>query len=369
MKSRMTKIAAVALAATMCVPTPVLATSTAATATSEASGTFETDFGLYSPKLNISVPVKAEIRVNPLIEASGNGVGTFKVASNSIDIMNASVDTEKDTGIPINVAVTAAITNKADDVITEYNPAFTASTTSTIKKLNLELTKASADAVAVANTAPDTVPAFDSEKLVNLSGYKVGTAAAYANPGTAITKYGSQLSIDIDAPTTANKTTDTPAKDTFISGDAEKITPSVGSFAVTGEANTAASWKAEDIAVQITYDVRASSPLQLTAPTASPATINSTTVADVTITVSNVGEAKVAALACHNDNLYGDQIWDADAYSVTYATASGATTATIKLPKEDAGVQLLAKDMKNTTHDLVIGLSDGSVVVTTLTVS
>lgn len=360
MKSKLTKAAAVAMAMTMCVPTSALAAG--------QQGSFDTSFDLYSPKLTIQVPLKADIRINPIADTTATDVKKFTVASNSIDIWNASVDVEADKAIPVNATVKATISRKADDVITAYNT-FTANPTSPVKKINLNLSRA--QTAAILDVGKDTsgtalVPAFDSEKRLDLTKYAVKTSAVYTTPGesVAITQWGSSLSVDIAGPST----TDTTTGKTFSTTPAS-VKAAVGSFAVTGTANVSADWKADDIAVDITYDVRASQTRNIVTPEIATApTFASTGTTDLSIAVPNIGEATVAAVAVHNDEgEYKDFIWAEDAYTVDYATAG---TATIKIPKDDSGLAYLAgDDYKGNPQDLAILLSDGRMVVSTLTVN
>lgn len=360
MKSRFTKIAAAALALTMCVPSAAFATgSTAPAINGEKEGSFNTSFDVYSPALHISVPLKADIQVNPMANASATGVGQFTVASNSIDIINASVDTEADAAIPVNVTVKAAISSKKDDVVTEYNT-FTVDPTSTKKKIHLNLTAAS-----TAATLDTTSRVADgaNAKLLDLSKVSVSGAAVYTSPTntTAITKYGSLLSVDIAAPTADSGTS-------YI--DPTKLLPAVGSFAVTGVANTNADWKADDVAVAITYNVKASQPLSIKTPviTSAPSFTNNASATDLSIVVPGVKEATVVAMAVHNDGegLYGDFLFENDAYTVTYAS----NDATIKIPKDNGTLSFLAgADYSGKAQDLIIALSDGRYVVSTLTVT
>lgn len=356
MKSQFTKIAAAALAMSMCVPTAAFAAGTTPPAINgETSGSFDTSFDVYSPALHISVPLKADVEVNPMADSSNTGVKQFTVASNSIDIINASVDTEADAAIPVNVTVKATIASTAEGVVTEYNT-FTADNTSTRKRINLNLTAAATaatlDISAAGTDAADT-------KLTDLSKITIDDAAVYtgATNKTAVTKYGSLLSVDIAGPTT------TETSGSFTT-DLTKVTPGVGSFAVTGVANTNADWKADDVKVAITYNVKASKALSIATPTIATAP-TFTAGSDVTITVPSVGEAKVVAMAAHNDELYGDHIWEEDAFTVDYTTTAGS--AIIKLPKDDGALALLAESDKGNAQDLVIALSDGRIVVTTLT--
>lgn len=356
MKSKLTKAAATALAMTMCVPGVAFA--------AESSGSIETSFDIYSPALTISVPLKADIKVNPIAESTADTVKKFTVASNSINVLNASVDADADVAIPVNVTVKASIKSSGNDVVTEYNT-FTVDPTSTKKRINLNLSQA--NAAAVIGVKSGSTAAFDSENKLDLSQYEVATDAKYDTPTktTAITKYGSLLSVDITGPTT------TEASGSF-TADASKVTAGVGSFAVTGEANTNADWKADDVAVDITYNVKASKALNITTPTiaTAPTFTSGASAADLTITVPSVGEATVLALGVHNDEAdYKDYIWeDPEAYTVDYTTSAG--DAVITIPKDDAVLAFLAgDDYKGETQDLVIALSDGRMVVSTLTVN
>lgn len=362
MKHNFKKVVAATLAMTMCVPVCAFADE----------GTFETSFDVYSPKLTISVPVKMDIEVNPIASSTATDVKKFTVASNSIDIMNASVDVEKDTAIPVNVTVKAAISAKKDDVVTEYNT-FTVDATSTKKKINLNLSEAgTAATMKVKDGGAAAFGTGDNDKLLDLSQYVVDTAAIYTTPAksTAITQYGSLLSVDIEGPSTTNST----AGATFSTTPAD-VTPAVGSFAVTGVANTNADWKADDIAVAVTYNVKASQELNITTPaiTTPPEQTSGTGAADVVITVPNVGEATVSAIALHNDNAgaYGDVVWEDGSYKVEYVSGNPTTNtdAKITIKKDDSYLVFLAgDDYKTKKQDLVIALSDGRYVVTTLTV-
>lgn len=361
MKSRLKKGAAVALAVAMCMPVSALAADATAT-----EGTFNSSFDVYSPTLTVSVPLKADIRVNPFANSSATDTEKFTVASNSIDVMNASVDVENDKTIPVNVSVSAKISSKKDDVVTEYN-AITAKVGSAEKRINLNLAQAKTPGAATGKTG-ETL-AFTAEKKLNLAQFEISTAADYSAPAkqTAVTQWGSALSVDIPGPVTSD-TTNTGAT---YSTDPEKVTPKVGSFAVIGEANYDADWKADDLAVTMTYKIKASNPRNINTPTVQAVTVAAN--ADMTVTVPDVGDATVAAIAVHNDKSeFKDYFWSADDYTVTYAANTTTTTqtdATIKIAKENAGLQFLATDdYKGKTQDFVIALSDGRYVVTTLKV-
>ncbi len=357
MKFKMKKMAATAMAVAMCVPCAVSA--------ADNKGSFNTSFDIYAPVLTVSVPTTMDIRVNPLADTSASNtdktVGKFAIASNSIDIINGSVDVDADKAIPVNATIQATIASKGEGVTTEYNT-FTASETSAVKRVYLTLSEA--------NTAATVDPAAGefvstTDKHLKLDTYTHDTDAEYdavANKAT-ITKYGALLSVDIAGPTTS----DTSAGATF-STDATKVTPTVGSFAITGVVNANADWKTTDLTVNVTYDIRASKPRTFTTPTVAPVTHTSgTSATDLVITVAGVGEATVTAMALHNDSAYGDFPFETAQYALDYSTAG---TVKITLKKDDAVLSFLAgDDFKGKAQDLVIALSDGRMVTTSLTVN
>lgn len=122
--------------------------------------------------------------------------------------------------------------------------------------------------------------------------------------------------------------------------------------------------------IDITYNIKASNDLNITNPTvaAVPATGSAN---PVVITVPGVGESTILAVAIHNDEAeYGDYVLED--YEVEYVDNSGTTDAKITLPAGHATLVFLA-DAANgcvgEAQDLIIGLSDGRRVVSTLTVS
>lgn len=331
MRFNMKKIAALAMAATMCLPMSAFAAQTS-TAT---SGTWEAGFGVYSPTLSITVPVRADIQVNPLVDTTDTNTAKTKytVSSNSIDVVNSTMDGTE--AIPVNVTAQATITSVAEGVKVEYNT-FTLDKTSKEKRIFLQL----AEATTAADPATGAGAAYDRDNLPNTA---------------AVTAYGSLLSVDIDPPTNAT-------------------TPAAGSFAVVGEANTNADWADSDVAVSITYNVKASNALEVKTPTVAELAFTAGTGAqDVKIVVPDVGEATVAAMALHNtgEDLYGDFIWEDGTYTVAYApNASTATQtdATITIAKDSETLDFLTTEGYNKkSQDLVIALSDGRMVVTKLT--
>lgn len=365
---KVTKATAVALAMTMCVPVTALASGTV-TPPPATSGSFNTSFDLYSPVLTVKVPTNLDIKVNPLSSTSATDVKKFTVASESIDILNASVDVEADVAIPVLATVKASISSKGEDVVTEYN-SFTASDTSVKKKIHLNI--AEAQTAAVIGVKTGGTAAFDNDKKLDLSQYDVTTKAVYTTPKKTvpITQYGSLFAMKIDGPSTTNTTTGAN-----YSTAAADVTAKVGSFAVTGVANANADWKADDLVVDVTYDLKASNSTGLVTPAIGTApTFTAGGTADLSVVIPDVGEATVEAIAAHNDekDAYGDYIWDAAAYTVTYAenTTTNKIDATIKIGKDDVGLNFLGEDdYKDDPQDFMVLLSDGRMVVSTLTVT
>ena len=262
----------------------------------------------------------------------------------------------------------ATITSSKDDVKTEYNT-FTADTSSAKKRIYLALAEASTAAV-IDETDLAKGATGDDAKVVDISKAVIKTAAEYADASITnkvpITKYGSLLSVNIDAPVDGNTSADFATLD--------RVTAKVGSCAITGVANANADWKADDIAVAITYNMKASQPVTVKTPAiaTAPTFTSGTSATDLKIVVPDVGEATVFAVGCHNDDqgAYGDYNWDAAAYTVEYKANAGKTDAEITFKKDDAGLAFLAgDDYKGKTQDLVVGLSDGRMVVSTLTVN
>lgn len=327
----MKKIAALAMAVAMCLPMSAFAAQ---------SVEMDTDFDIYSPVLEVNLPVKADVKVNPLADKATTSTD-YTVSSNSIDVVNKTVDNGK--GIPVNVTAQATVAASNQDVVVLYDYAnFTEDDASKTKKISLQLAEPNMKAT------------------VDATG-KIATHAAYDTPtNTAtITKYGSLLSVNVAAPAVTGGT----------------ATPTVNSFAVVGKANPNANWMKGDVTVGITYTVKASKPVTVTTPTVAPVTVAAG--ADASIVIPNVGEAKVVAFAVHNDEAgYKDYVWtelDKSVYEITYApnaTITTQTDATIKIDKADPGLVFLAgadNGCQGKAQDLIIALSDGRFVVSTFT--
>lgn len=212
------RFAAVAMAATLCVP---------AFSTQVLADEIKTDFGVYAPVLTINVPANASIKVNSIAASGSTDVDSFTVASGSIDILNATTDLEKNVGVPLNMTVQARITAKGADVITEYN-SFTVDPISPKKQIHLELTQSKAVTAALATGKTPTLDA-DKKLVLDPENYTI-TGKDYTAPITkmVVTEYGSKISVDVGAPTTT--ATDTTGATDKFAKDPELIVPGASSL-------------------------------------------------------------------------------------------------------------------------------------------
>ena len=171
MKSKMAKATAIVLAMTMCAPVSAFAADAPKTITGTATGDITTSFDVYSPKLTVNVPVNANIQINPLAKDSPTKLAEFAVASNSLDIINASVDASesgKEVGIPVNATITASIKSKKAGVVTAYNN-FTADNASTLKKIKLNLEEGTGTAATAEGGK------YEADGSFSATSYTIGT--------------------------------------------------------------------------------------------------------------------------------------------------------------------------------------------------
>lgn len=359
------KFAAVALAMTLFVPA-------LSSQVSAEEVEITTDFAVNSPVLTLNVPTSTSLTVNPFYDGSATAADGFSISTEDIYILNASTDVEKDMGIPVNVTVKAQITSKGAGVLTQYND-FTEDFSSTDKKVNLNLVE-SKTGVAAALISGKTAALDSTSKKLNIGDFE-GSGADYKDSAVAnkmtVTEYGAKISIDVAAPTSSV----TPSGSTkAFSSDASKITPGASAFALVGKANPGADWSESDLAVKLVYDAKASNAVNVAVPTIATAPeFKLASPADVSIAVSDVKTATVTGVALHAPELSADDFAFED-YTVTYteATVSGKTTTTaaIKIPKTNGILTAAAGLNKETTpYDLIVVLSDGRVVTTTLSVT
>jgi aspartate 1-decarboxylase len=345
------KFTAALMAMTMCGATAFAAD---ATTQSASSGTISSAFGVYSPTIVVSVPLKADVQVNPMYDSSATAgtLKTFSVASKDIIIGNATVDADstdstgtKKVAIPVSVTAKATLSKVGDGVVTHYAKTnFTASDSSTAKEIQLNLTQGTVTAGATKlDTSDDT--------------------AVYTGKTTPVTSWGSQIQFDVAKPTLKSDST-----------AAEEY--GLGAFAITGTANTNADWKEEDLAVTITYNVKASSYAGAPVGTVTDPQINKGADAVFLLTKADLADSKVISVGLHNngDGGYGDYVIPSDDWKVEICENAGTPTgaavgdAVITVSKDNVGLANLGENFAGKAQDFVIVTEDGRFIVTTLTV-
>jgi aspartate 1-decarboxylase len=352
MKSKLTKFTAaiMAMTMTMCGTTAFAADSTTQ---STASGTISSSFGVYSPTIVVSVPLTADVQVNPMYDATAtaNTLKTFSVASKDIIIGNATVDTDstdasKKVAIPVSVTAKATLSKVGDGVVTHYAKTnFTASDASTSKEIQLNLTQGTATAGATKklDTSDDT--------------------AVYSGKTTPVTAWGSQIQFKVAGPTLDSGST---AADEY----------GLGAFAITGTANTNADWKAEDLNVAITYNVKASSYDGAPVGTVSDPQPTKGSDAVFILPKADLADSKVISVGLHNNEAgsYGDYVIPAEDWKVEICENAGTPAnaavgdAVITVSKDNVGMANLGENYAGKPQDFVIVTEDGRFIVTTLTV-
>lgn len=240
---RVTKLLACTLSSAMIVmPVPVFAASSAPQTTiiegdsGVAGGTFTTDFDVTKEKVKVTVPVNANIRVNPNFKQGNTSVNGYRVASKDIVIANQTLDSDHN-AMPVLVTAYARILSKTDDVKVYYDPAattYTASSNSRAKEMRVQLVSENGQG-DVSN---------------NKGQYTPGTTFVDSTTHSTITTLGSLLEVPVPAPTSVNN-----------AGTANAAVDTAGyaSFAVVGDANENADWQKDDVKFEIAYNIRATS--------------------------------------------------------------------------------------------------------------
>ena len=334
MKSkRITKLLACTLVVAMSA-TPVFASSV--TYSDKASGTIDTDFGLYQPVLSVNVDTQAGVKINPLYDVTnGQGVKKYSLASKNISINNATQDDDKK-GVPVLVTAKATIKNTDPSVKAYYDygansgSKFVKNDNSTAKELYMELQKGSGTSGGLGNYV--AVPA--------------------TSDAAVITKSGSRLQMVVPA----------------MSGG----TAGYGEFAVIGEANTGAAWSNTDLSLELTYEIAAvgasTTGLQainissLTATSGNAVSINALT--DVALAGAAVKDVIVYDQKCEMP----ESAIATD--SISYERNTSDDGWILFISKDDPVVQWLnTAERKNKAIGLLVVLSDGRVSKTDLTVN
>lgn len=345
MKTKMTKLSALALAFTMGFSTVAFA------ATASNSGTISSKFSLYSPTLTVTVPASADVQVNPLMTTTtSNGtVDEFEVASKALIFTNKTIDTDptdstKKKPIPLTVTVTAKAV-PGEGVVTHYNNGvgyFESNATSTKKEIFLQM-------------STGTAKVDDTDSSSKLDDKKVTAKGFGTTKATPVTSYGSKLQFNVAGPTL----------DTSTSTTVEQL--GAGACAITGDANYNADWAEKDLTVTVTYSIKAST--YTGAPEGNVTAVSASKGADATFTLTkgNLEGAELSDIAFHNNGKdgYGDIILDKADYTAE-TKANGDIEVTFAGDGTIAGI-LGGDSFIDKPQDVVFALSDGRMFVSSLT--
>lgn len=346
---RVTKLLACVLSAAMCAgPTAVFASSEIST---DAKGTIQGDFGLYSPEVKVEVPVKASIKVNPL---SKNGVTTVKqfgLASKDLVIKNRTIDgtTAADReGVDLLVTVGGKITGTGTNVKAFYDQAgFTPNGASKQKNIYMQLTKST-----TSNSENNTY-----------------SLAADSEPSSqTITGVGSRIQFNIAAPTGTSISSGTVS-----AGDL-----TYGAFAVIGNANTGADWAANDMTVELKYEIQASSSTGVASPVlagGSGITLTSANGISVNNFIMDADRygADVTEVLLYDKTVDTPEVkWAVDSPSLTFTRNAADNGYDFKISKDDPTIDYLSKitlaSKRTGKYYLLVAFSDGRVSKTAITI-
>ncbi len=346
MKSkRVTRLLACALATTMCA-VPVFASSadpTTSITQDNYDGSVDLDFGKESINVQVSVPTSAALRVNPMatVSSGATAVTGAQIASRDLRIINRTYARTPGTvsnnqGVAVIVTARAQVLGKGDGVKVVYNKA-----------------NAGSNVFSQDSDAKNVMMELQQGTLSDISGNGTYGSGAKAT----VTELGSRIKFAVGAPTSVSSGDNVTVADASVGKAA---------MAILGEATINAAWQTDDLNVGLVYNIKASnSTVTDTQPTLAGVTGNT-----ITIPAATLNEATVEAVAIQDPKKDTYGFFPLEFDETTYTTnASGAATLTI-----DSGVidYLKADDsLKGASNpqDLIIALSDGRVIVTTLTVS
>lgn len=358
---RVTKLLACVLSAAMCAgPTAVFA-SNAEYGDLDASGkgTIATDFGIYSPELKVTVPIKASVKVNPLSKNSVQTVKQFGLASKDLVITNKTIegDTAADReGADLLVTVTGKITGKGANVKAFYEQGgFTPNGASKEKSLYMQL------AAATVNRTSTAVTALSENNNYSL--------AADNEPYTqTITGVGSRIQFNIPGSQGTSVSTGT-----LSAGDY-----TYGAFAVIGNANTGADWVANDMTVELRYEIKANSSAGVAAPQlAGGSGVNITSSNGISVNnfimdADRYG-ADVTEILLYDKTVDTPEVrWAVDSPSLTFARNAADNGYDFKISKDDPTIDYLSKitvaSKKTGKYFLLVAFSDGRVSKAPITI-
>lgn len=346
MKSkRVTKLLACVLSSTMIMaPVSVFASSTDRTTVTQEgdyAGSFETGFDVNKQTLNVTVPTKADIRINPTFKTGNTSVNGYRVASKDLMIENKTLDTDHN-AIPVLLTAKAKIANKKDDVKVYYDASkYTPSSSSQAKEILMQLVSANGGDISNNNAQ-----------------YVKNSNFADTADSKTVTTLGSLLQVQVPAATSVNN------------AGQQNAAVQVGGYAaiaVIGDANENAKWEKDDVTLELTYNLKATSATSTVAtPNVTISSGNLTSgnavsinIPDTTLDGSNVGSIVVCDRKAESAewNLDDTVTWDR-------TTANDGYMATIPATTLDGYVTEFKKGTTGNVADrlmLLVSFTDGRV--------
>lgn len=293
--------------------------------------------------MQVSVPTSAALRVNPMatVSSGATAVSGAQIASRDLRIINRTYartpgSVSANQGVAVIVTARAQVLGKGDGVKVVYNKA-----------------NAGSNVFSQDSDAKNVMMELQEGLLPNISGNGTYGRGAKAK----VTELGSRIKFDVAAPTSVSAGDNVTVPDANVGKAA---------MAILGEATINAAWQTDDLNVGLVYNIKASnSTVTDTQPILAGVTGNT-----ITIPAATLNEATVEAVAIQDPKKDTYGFFPLEFDETTYTTnASGDATLTI-----DSGViDYLKTDdsLKGASNpqDLIIALSDGRVIVTTLTVS
>lgn len=342
MKSkRVTKLLTCVLSAAMCaMPVSAAATSKVVEGSGAVSGELTTDFDLLKEKVVVTVPTKAEIRVNPFYDSTADTVDQFRIASKDLVVENRSIDTKQENGVPVLVTAYGTVTAKGDDVQLYYDASkFTPSSTSPKKQVELQIASWNGSGTLSTNSTSSN------------GEFDLNTTASDTATNVNITTAGSRLQIPVAAPTVTNKVVTTVTK---------------SAFAVIGKANENAAWTADDLKVSLFYNIQATKQAPVTAPSVTIPTVVSGSAVSVDFVDTTMDAAVPTKFVIHDEN---DKLPETtiDAATLEWTRDTADTKWTVSIPGDNAALTWFCQEQSGKSFDLLIPLTDGRVIKTKIT--
>lgn len=340
MKSRrVTKLLACVLATTMCA-VPVFASEPNVTA-DDTTNEIGVSFGKKGVNVRVSVPTTANLQVNPFWVNAPNTVSGSEIASDDLRIINRTWREDETSatgksGVSVNVTAGATINNKAEGV-----------------KIIYQTPAANADTFAANSEEKNVKMELKSGTLDDISGNGTYTGGSSA----VVTQLGSRIKFAVDAPTSVSSDDSSTVSD----GDA-----GLGAMAILGNATVNASWVNSDLEVGVVYNIKASN-----TPDSYPAAAPTFTSGKTTITDAMLNKATIERV-CLQDPVgdeYGLFDIDLEAEGTLKAVTTSGGGVELTIPTETQTFLKETATLKGKPQDVLIQLSDGRVLTSTVSFS